>query len=82
MLIQNVSLDCKFTMEMLVKFKTFFSSFQGRSFNFCFRFNTHKLCIMLVTVLESGQSRDRLWSILEFQSGQLNLEIGHCRYQV
>ena len=81
-LIQNVSLDCKFTMEILLKLKTFFL-FQYRStFDFYFLFNTHKHCIMLVTILESGQSQDWTRSILEFQIGQLNLEIGYCCYPV
>ena len=51
--------SCKswFTMEILLKFVTSF--FQGRStFNSYFRFNTHKHCIMLVTVLESGLETD------------------------
>ena len=57
MFIHNVSLDCKFTIEILLKFKTSF--FQCRSaYNFFFLFNKDKRCNMLVTVLESGQSQD------------------------
>ena len=74
MLIQIV-----FAMEILSKtdaaIKNFLFFFQCRStFEFYFRFNTHKHCIMLVTVLESGQSQLPR-SILEFQIEQLDLEI-------
>ena len=78
MLIQNASLDIKFTMEILLIFKTVF--FTGKSnFDLYFRFNTHN-CFMLISVLVS--LKIDIGPFLEFQIGQLNLEIGHCRYPV
>ena len=67
-------------MEILSNSKLpFFSADLLSISTFCL---IHTHCIMLKTVLESVKSKDWPRSILEFQIGQPDFEIGHCHYPV